>query len=598
MKLVSINLNIKKNESLINEIKILSAINYVNNSDPIIINIFNCDNLLLQFIKEYKKYGKLSKYDIVHNNFIITLINKNKLKNVQTVIKKLHIIINDFIYCTPKGLVIKSKHKYNHIKIKLSNDKLIYIQNGGGDTPSFLSSSKWSEFDLNPLLLKSINETFGYELMSKIQVETYKNNTKDILAKSQTGSGKTLSYLTIMLRKDPNVKAVILVPTREIAPQIANELKILTQHYPNKYNIFVASGSTVHNFTNDCDVLIGSVGSVAKIASNEHNKSFFNSVNCLVFDESDALLGISFEREIKQIMANIQGNSPWKQDNNNYRQTLFYSATMEPDIIEKSKKYMNLTNFSIIEIPTEISTVHEYIKVNPENIFMTLYNYIITEIKNNPEFKCFLFLNTKKMVELFVYMLNKYGLSCIEYTGNSTEGQRKQIMEKLHNSKSLILVCTNVAGRGLDIKDVNAVIQINYIKIDEYMQRAGRSGRAGSKGYSLILLSEHEVVPMTNLINKKVPIAERENTFLNPLPQMTLSDKDSTELQKYLSHSFRGFLGEYKGKLKDLKIDSKFMVEYVKQYYKALGLNTIPKINAKTAKKMGLYQEGIGLEFD
>lgn len=303
---------------------------------------------------------------------------------------------------------------------------------------------------------------------------------RDIIGQSKTGTGKTASYgLPMIERIDPQdktVQAIVLCPTRELAVQVSDEMKKFTQFKEKVKNVVIYGGQSIERqimaLKKKPQIVIGTPG---RIMDHMRRKTLkLGNVKMVVLDEADEMLNMGFEEDIETILKDVP----------NQRQTVLFSATMNKRIMQIAKKY--LVKPVNVKISADELTVN-----NIEQITITMKQAMKDETLMrliqvyNPK-KGIVFCNTKKKVDELVDHLKENGYKTEALHGDIKQIQRDRIMKKMRNGEFQILVATDVVARGIDIQDVELVINYDIPQEEEYyVHRIGRTGRNGNAGKAI-----------------------------------------------------------------------------------------------------------------
>jgi superfamily II DNA/RNA helicase len=306
---------------------------------------------------------------------------------------------------------------------------------------------------------------------------------KDIIGNAATGSGKTLAFASGIIEKvipGGGIQALVLTPTRELADQVAKVMRIFSK----KYSLFTQEIYGGVGFENQisgskkAEIIIGTPG---RILDHLQRKTFdFFNLKVLVLDEADRMADMGFLPDLEKII----GQCPIK------RQTLLFSATDSPDVEYISKKYMK----DAIRV-----TVEQYIDSSKlKQIFYDVDNHqkfsiLVHLLKREKQGIVMVFCNTRKNVDLIAMNLRRYKIHSIAIHGGMDQKKRSKIMEQFHAKEANILVCTDVAARGLDIKGVTHIYNYDAPKNSgEYIHRVGRTARAGEEGMAISIVSNRD----------------------------------------------------------------------------------------------------------
>jgi ATP-dependent RNA helicase DeaD len=347
----------------------------------------------------------------------------------------------------------------------------------------------FKELGLNSGILKAIEE-LGFETPTPIQEKTIPvllENRRDVVALAQTGTGKTAAFgMPVIQQIDIDIKqtqVLILSPTRELAVQIANDMSSYSKYVPG-INIAVLYGGSdikkqISQLERGANVVVGTPGRTLDLI--KRNKLKINSIRWLILDEADEMLSMGFKDELDAILTNAPGE----------KQTLLFSATMPEEISFISKRYMN--------DPYEISAgrknsgaenvEHHYYFIHARDRYIALKR--IADI--NPKIYSIIFCRTRSETKEVADKLMQDGYNADALHGDLSQAQRDHVMSRFRGKHLQMLVATDVAARGLDVNDLTHVINYNLPDDPElYIHRSGRTGRAGKRGISIVLINLRE----------------------------------------------------------------------------------------------------------
>ncbi|MCF2857202.1 DEAD/DEAH box helicase [Pseudoalteromonas sp. SMS1] len=311
----------------------------------------------------------------------------------------------------------------------------------------------------------------------------------DLLATAQTGTGKTAAFMLPILNQlitaahtKSAVRALVLAPTRELAQQVAKDARRLAKFSEVKVACIYGGaniGPQEKILKAGADIVVATPGRLL-----DHmikGTLSLNTVEQLVFDEADRMLDMGFIGEIKRIMRKM----PEK------RQTLLFSATMDEGVLSQVNTWLN--NPQRVGVEQQNSTadkVDQIFYAVDEERKRELISHLIG--KNNWQ-QVLVFTRTKKSADEYAKELNKDGLATLAIHGDKSQGARDRALEQFKSGKTRVLVATDVAARGIDIKALNYVInaELPYVA-EDYIHRIGRTGRAGNAGHSISLVSIDE----------------------------------------------------------------------------------------------------------
>ncbi|HIV60092.1 MAG TPA: DEAD/DEAH box helicase, partial [Candidatus Alistipes pullistercoris] len=338
----------------------------------------------------------------------------------------------------------------------------------------------------------------GFETPSPIQKLTIPvllddEKTNDIIAQAQTGTGKTAAFgLPILERLRPQkgaTQALILVPTRELALQVTEE--ILSFNAKRKLVISPIYGGAsmteqLRRLGKGIDVVVGTPGRI--LDHLRRGTLDIKALKYLILDEADEMLNMGFIEDVEEILSNT----------NDYRRILLFSATMPERIIRLSKKYMR--DVEILRVPAQEVTTELtdqiYFEVRDSDKFDALTRIIDVE----PEFYGIVFCRTKIGVDEVVNKLTERGYAAEGLHGDVSQVQREKILKRFKKKLANILVATDVAARGIDINNLTHVINYSLPQDTEsYVHRIGRTGRAGNTGTAITFISHSEYRQFSSL---------------------------------------------------------------------------------------------------
>ncbi|XP_042587621.1 ATP-dependent RNA helicase DDX18 isoform X1 [Cyprinus carpio] len=362
--------------------------------------------------------------------------------------------------------------------------------------------------------LKGVKE-MGFETMTEIQHKTIRPllEGRDVLAAAKTGSGKTLAFLIPSIELIYKLKfmprngtgVVILSPTRELAMQTYGVLKELMTHHVHTYGLIMGGSNRsaeAQKLSNGVNIIVATPGRLLDHLQNTPGFMFKN-LQCLIIDEADRILEVGFEEELKQIIKLL----PKK------RQTMLFSAT-------QTRKVEDLARISLKKEPLYVgvddnkdtATVEGleqgYVVCPSEKRFLLLFTFL----KKNRKKKLMVFFSSCMSVKYHYELLNYIDLPVMAIHGKQKQTKRTTTFFQFCNADSGILLCTDVAARGLDIPEVDWIVQ--YDPPDdpkEYIHRVGRTARGiNGRGHALLILRPEELGFLRFLKQAKVPLSEFE----------------------------------------------------------------------------------------
>lgn len=343
---------------------------------------------------------------------------------------------------------------------------------------------KFADFSINPILKQNILSK-GYDTPTAIQDQSIPQalHGNDIIGIANTGTGKTAAFLIPLIHKitlNNRERVIIMTPTRELAVQIQQELKEFSRGL-NQFSTLVIGGANIgqqiSQLRRDPHFIIGTPGRLKDLLERKQlNLTQFRSV---VLDEADRMLDMGFVEDIKLLLSTLPEE----------RQTLFFSATMSPQIKFLTQTFLrNPVTVSVKTQETSANVEQDIIRIDHEDYKIDQLHDLLIQ----PEFsKVLIFGQTKYGVEKLSDNLAKRGFHVAAIHGNKSQPQRQRALANFKQDNVQILVATDVAARGLDIPNVSHVINYDLpMTYEDYIHRIGRTGRANNKGYALTFVGK------------------------------------------------------------------------------------------------------------
>ena len=401
-----------------------------------------------------------------------------------------------------------------------------------------METIRFEDLELDAKIMRAITD-MGFEAASPIQGQAIPLELQglDIIGQAQTGTGKTAAFGIPLLQKiDPKNKkpqAIILCPTRELAIQVSEEIRRLAKYMHGVKVLPIYGGQEIgrqiRSLKDGVQVIIGTPGRVMDHMRRKTVK--MDQIHTVVLDEADEMLNMGFLEDMETILSQLPEE----------RQTLMFSATMPQAIADIAKKFQ--------KDPVTVRVIKKELTV-PK---VTQYYYEVKP-KNKVEVMCRLldmyspklsivFCNTKRQVDELVQALQGRGYFAEGLHGDLKQVQRDRVMESFRNGRTDILIATDVAARGIDVGNVEAVFNYDIPQDDEYyVHRIGRTGRAGREGKAFSLVVGKEVYKLrdiqryckTKIIPQAIPslndITEIKADKILDQVQDILNDTDLTKI--------------------------------------------------------------------
>jgi len=353
------------------------------------------------------------------------------------------------------------------------------------------------------------------ELLRAIERENFENPSEiqeksiplvlagyDVIAESATGSGKTLAFGSGIIQncsKLGKIQALVLVPTRELAEQVSKSLQKFSE-FKGLEIVSVYGGVDINpqiKRMRYADVVVGTPGRI--LDHIERRTIYLAEIKMLVLDEADRMLDMGFIRDIEKIIRSC----------NKERQTLLFSATVAPAIVEISKRYMRNTKMVSVANrvdPTKLAQSYYDVRDNEK------FSLLVHLLKGEAAGLVMIFCNTKHMADSLARNLTKNGIDAAAIHGDLSQNKRSRIMEDFKAGKCYVLVCTDVAARGLDIQGVSHVYNFDTAAdADNYVHRIGRTARAGKDGKAITILGSRDYENFSKINGRIAEVKREEN---------------------------------------------------------------------------------------
>ena len=399
---------------------------------------------------------------------------------------------------------------------------------------------RFEELCLTNEIYRAVKD-MGFEVASPIQAKSIPVMRKgcDLIGQAQTGTGKTAAFGIPLLEKiDPKNKklqAIVLCPTRELAIQVADEIRNLAKYLHGIKILPIYGGQgiekQIRSLKSGTQIVIGTPGRVMDHMRRKTIK--MDHVHTIVLDEADEMLNMGFREDIEFVLSNVPEE----------RQTVLFSATMPKPIMEITKEFQkNAEYIKVVQKELTVPKIEQYYfevkQKNKEEVLSRLLDIYSPKLS-------VVFCNTKKQVDLLVTALLGRGYFAAALHGDLKQEQRDRVMQGFRAGKTDILVATDVAARGIDVDEVEAVFNYDLPQDEEYyVHRIGRTGRAGREGRAFSFVTGREIYKLkdimryckTKIYAQKVPsLNDVANTKMETLMDDIEQIIEKEDLNKMLS---------------------------------------------------------------
>ena len=380
---------------------------------------------------------------------------------------------------------------------------------------------KFEKYHISESLKKNL-AALGFKRPTDIQHKAIPSIMKgeDVLAIAQTGTGKTAAFAIPLIdkierykssKRSYGIKCIVMVPTRELAQQIGEVFTTLAKHTKVKIHAIyggVEQDQQIKRLQNGIDVLVVTPGRMFDLI----HQGFINlkNINTLVLDEADRMLDLGFIKDIQAIKQKIKQK----------HQTLFFSATINKEI--KKLAFSQVTSSAIrIQLSPDdpvsknVSHFVMFVEMDDKRFFLRQF------INDNPDAKILVFVRTRVRAERVAKALERGNIKSLTIHGEKDQHARSDAMKQFKNDWAKVLIATDVSARGIDIPDINFVINYDLPEISEnYVHRVGRTGRGVNKGIAISYCSKEEeklLEGIQTFLNKKIetiPLSKKEYTWV------------------------------------------------------------------------------------
>ena len=393
---------------------------------------------------------------------------------------------------------------------------------------------RFEELNLNTSLTKAIKE-LNYSSPTSIQEKAIPIILKkhDVLGSAQTGTGKTAAFALPILHhlinevnnnEKKKIRTLVITPTRELAIQIAENFTLYAKYSNiNTTVIFggVKQGTQTDALKKGVDILVATPGRLLDLMGQGYIS--LKDISYFVLDEADRMLDMGFINDIKKVLEKLPKE----------RQSLFFSATMPKNIIDLSNKILKSPQKIVAhQNSTTAETIQQYIYYTNKSTKKDLLFHIL---KNKDIKQILIFSRTKHGADRIVRTLKKQNINSAAIHGDKSQSQRQRTLKEFKENKLRVLVATDIAARGIDIDQLNYVLNYDIPnEAETYVHRIGRCGRAGNKGISISICEPEEntyVKDIEKLISQKIDIIN-DNPFKQTEKPMDNQQRKEFEKEK------------------------------------------------------------------
>lgn len=360
-----------------------------------------------------------------------------------------------------------------------------------------MEQNRFSSLPIQEPILQAIQE-MGFQEMTEIQSKAIPPilEGRDVIAKAPTGTGKTCAFGIPLIERidpeNPDIQAVILAPTRELATQIRDDLEALTRFMPQVRTLVVYGGQSMdkqkQQLKKGAHILVATPGRLLDLM--QHRYLSLKSVTAAVLDEADKMLDMGFYKDVRKILDSLKG----------LKQMCMFSATISREVMDIGWLYQrDPEEITVLPVEDSEPKIDQY---SIQCIGREKIEIILRLMKQFSVSRAIIFCNTKYTTGMVSEQLHAQGLNTACLHGDMRQSERNKIMEQYKEGKIDILVATDVAARGIDVSDIQVVFNYDIPQEnDAYLHRIGRTGRAKKEGVSFVLHSKDEQRRLDNIIH-------------------------------------------------------------------------------------------------
>ncbi len=360
-----------------------------------------------------------------------------------------------------------------------------------------MEQNLFSSLPVDAAILQAV-EQMGFQQMTEVQSKAIPPMLKgrDVIAKAPTGTGKTCAFgIPLIQRVDTDssdVQAIILAPTRELATQICDDLRQLTQFLPQLRTVVVYGGQSMEKqkqqLKKGAQILVATPGRLLDLM--QHRSVVLSKVNMAVLDEADKMLDMGFYKDVRKILDSLKG----------LKQMCMFSATISREVMDIGWLYQrDPEEITVLPVQDSEPKIDQY---SIQCIGREKIEIILRLMKQFEVSRAIVFCNTKYTTGMVAEQLHAQGLNTACLHGDMRQSERNKIMEQYKAGEIDILVATDVAARGIDVSDIQVVFNYDIPQEnDAYLHRIGRTGRAKKEGISFVLHSKDEQKRLDNIIH-------------------------------------------------------------------------------------------------
>ncbi len=360
-----------------------------------------------------------------------------------------------------------------------------------------MEQNLFSSLPVDAAILQAV-EQMGFQQMTEVQSKAIPPmlQGRDVIAKAPTGTGKTCAFgIPLIQRVDTDssdVQAIILAPTRELATQICDDLRHLTQFLPQLRTVVVYGGQSMEKqkqqLKKGAQILVATPGRLLDLM--QHRSVVLSKVSMAVLDEADKMLDMGFYKDVRKILDSLKG----------LKQMCMFSATISREVMDIGWLYQrDPEEITVLPVQDSEPKIDQY---SIQCIGREKIEIILRLMKQFEVSRAIVFCNTKYTTGMVAEQLHAQGLNTACLHGDMRQSERNKIMEQYKAGEIDILVATDVAARGIDVSDIQVVFNYDIPQEnDAYLHRIGRTGRAKKEGISFVLHSKDEQKRLDNIIH-------------------------------------------------------------------------------------------------
>eukprot|EP00475_Leptophrys_vorax_P023608 TRINITY_DN3231_c0_g1_i1.p1 TRINITY_DN3231_c0_g1~~TRINITY_DN3231_c0_g1_i1.p1 ORF type:complete len:525 (-),score=160.88 TRINITY_DN3231_c0_g1_i1:95-1435(-) len=417
----------------------------------------------------------------------------------------------------------------------------------------------------------------------------------DAFVKAKTGTGKTLAFLIPAFEKmasnhlSNGTQVLIIAPTRELVDQIISEAQMVNSNFNYKIKKLIGGKPILQDQKavgrdGPFEIVVATPGRLKQLLIEDPVfKRQLSSLKMLVLDEGDTLLDMGFQLDIMRIMGHLPKE----------RQTVLYSATLPQKVLDFARGILRPNNVLVDSVGKVVDQTHQHVEQSMVVTDMTqqyqaLEKVIHNHLTEEKEAKILVFLPTARETGLVAGLFQEY--KPLQMHSKLSQSARDRTAREFRMPGSHLMFSSDVSARGMDYPNITMIVQVGHVLRDQYVQRLGRTARAGKSGKGVLILADYEEKTVMKELNgisiKRIPFSADDGATKSKL-RFSIVEKDAT-LKATAKQAYKAWLGYRKSFAGPLGFSPAQLVQKANEYSSYIGLREVPALQKKTIGMMGL----------